>query len=169
MTESRDALAAACDPFVHALADCQCTRIGRGSRVWQFTVVLSGAVIGENCNINSHCFIENDVVIGNHVTVKCGNYLWDGLTLEDQVFIGPNVSFANDKYPRSKQYPASFARTVVRRGASIGAGAVILPGITIGEGALVGAGALVAKDVPAGSVIRGDYARQVYPATAPGR
>lgn len=151
-------------PYVHALADCQCTAIGPGTRVWQFTVVLAGARIGAHCNINSHCFIENDVVIGDSVTVKCGNYLWDGLTLEDQVFIGPNVTFANDPYPRSKQYPEAFARTVVKKGASIGAGAVILPGLTIGEGAMVGAGAVVAKDVPPHSVVRGDYARHVYAA-----
>jgi UDP-2-acetamido-3-amino-2,3-dideoxy-glucuronate N-acetyltransferase len=149
--------------FVHRLADCQSTQIGLGSKVWQFTVVLPGAVIGANCNVNSHCFVENDVVLGDNVTIKCGNYLWDGLTLEDGVFIGPNVTFANDRYPRSKQYPDVFARTVVKKGASIGAAAVILPGITIGEGAMVGAGALVAKDVPAHSVVRGDYARHVYP------
>jgi len=130
--------------------------------VWQFTVVLPGAQIGANCNLNSHCFVENDVVLGDNVTIKCGNYLWDGLTLEDNVFVGPNVTFSNDKYPRSKQYPEAFARTVVKQGASIGAGAVILPGITIGEGALVGAGAIVAKDVPAHSVVRSDYSRLVY-------
>jgi acetyltransferase-like isoleucine patch superfamily enzyme len=152
----------AADPFVHALADCQSTRIGPGSRVWQFTVVLPGAVIGANCNLNSHCFVENDVVLGDNVTLKCGNYIWDGITLEDNVFVGPNVTFANDKYPRSKQYPEAFARTVVKKGASIGAAAVILPGVTIGEGAMVGAGALVAKDVPPHSVVRGDYSRLVY-------
>ena len=149
--------------FVHNLADCQSTHIGPDSKVWQFSVVLPGAVIGANCNVNSHCFIENDVVLGDNVTIKCGNYLWDGLTLEDNVFVGPNVTFANDRYPRSKQYPEAFVRTVVKKGASIGAAAVILPGVTIGEGAMVGAGALVAKDVPAHSVVRGDYARNVYP------
>lgn len=152
----------AAEPFVHRLADCLCSAIGAGSKVWQFTVVLAGARIGADCNINSHCFIENDVVIGDNVTVKCGNYLWDGLTLEDDVFIGPNVTFANDAYPRSKQYPEAFARTLVKKGASIGAGAVILPGLTIGEGAMVGAGAVIAKDVPDHSVVRGDYARHVY-------
>jgi acetyltransferase-like isoleucine patch superfamily enzyme len=149
-------------PFIHALADCQSTHIGAGSKVWQFTVVLPGAVIGAHCNLNSHCFVENDVVLGDKVTIKCGNYLWDGLTLEDDVFVGPNVTFSNDKYPRSKQYPEAFVRTVVKKGASIGAGAVILPGITIGEGAMVGAGAIVAKDVPAHSVVRSDYSRLVY-------
>jgi acetyltransferase-like isoleucine patch superfamily enzyme len=149
--------------YVHPLADCQSKNLGADTKVWQFTVVLPRAVIGANCNINSHCFIENDVQIGDNVTVKCGNYLWDGLTLEHDVFVGPNVTFANDAYPRSKQYPAAFARTVVKKGASIGAAAVILPGITIGEGAMVGAGAVVTKDVPAHSVVRGEYARHVYP------
>lgn len=153
-------------PFIHKLADCQSTRLGPGTRVWQFTVVLPRAVIGAHCNINSHCFIENDVTLGDEVTVKCGNYLWDGLTVEDKVFIGPNVTFANDKYPRSKQYPEAFARTVLKKGASIGAGAVILPGLTIGEGAMVGAGAVVTKDVPPHAVVRGDYARLVYTAKA---
>lgn len=150
------------ESFVHKLADCQSSALGPGTKVWQFTVVLPGAVIGAHCNLNSHCFVENDVVLGDNVTVKCGNYLWDGFTAEDNVFIGPNVTFANDRYPRSKQYPQAFARTVLKKGASIGAGAVILPGLTIGEGALVGAGAVVTKDVPAHSVVRGDYARLVY-------
>lgn len=154
-------------PYVHPLADCQCTALGAGSRVWQFTVVLAGARIGADTNINSHCFIENDVVVGDRVTVKCGNYLWDGVTLEDDVFVGPNVTFSNDRYPRSKHYPDAFARTVVKQGASIGAGAVILPGLVIGEGAMVGAGAIVAKDVPAHAVVRGDYARHVYQRQAP--
>ena len=145
--------------FVHSLADCQCKQIGPGSRVWQFTVVLPGARIGSNCNINSHCFVESDVVIGNNVTVKCGVYLWDGLTLEDDVFIGPNVTFTNDKNPRSKHFPESFLKTIVRRGASIGAGAVILPGLTIGAGAMVGAGAVVTHDVPDGALVYGDAAR----------
>jgi UDP-2-acetamido-3-amino-2,3-dideoxy-glucuronate N-acetyltransferase len=162
-TPSSTGQSPAAAPFVHALADCQATRLGAGTRVWQFTVVLPGATIGADCNLNSHCFVENDVVLGDRVTVKCGNYLWDGLTLEDDVFVGPNVTFANDPFPRSKQYPEAFARTVVKKGASIGAAAVILPGVTIGEGAMVGAGAIVTKDVPAHCVVRGDYARHVYP------
>jgi acetyltransferase-like isoleucine patch superfamily enzyme len=145
--------------FVHRLADCQSTQIGPGSRVWQFSVVLKGARIGSNCNINSHCFIEDDVVVGDNVTVKCGVYLWNGVTLEDDVFVGPNVTFTNDKTPRSKHYPDSFLRTLVRRGASIGAGAVILPGLTIGAGAMVGAGAVVTKNVPDGALVHGDAAR----------
>jgi len=144
--------------FIHTLSDCQSNRIGSGTRIWQFTVVLERAVIGCNCNINSHCFIENDVVVGNNVTVKCGVYLWDGITLEDDVMVGPNVTFTNDKTPRSKQ-AYMLLRTIVRKGASIGAGAVILPGLTIGERAIVGAGAVVTRDVPDGGTVYGDAAR----------
>jgi UDP-2-acetamido-3-amino-2,3-dideoxy-glucuronate N-acetyltransferase len=145
--------------FVHTLADCQSSHIGTGTRIWQFCVVLPGAVIGRNCNVNSHCFIENDVVIGNNVTVKCGVYLWDGMRIEDDVFIGPNATFTNDRFPRSKQRPEKFLQTVLRRGASIGAGAVIAPGLTIGELTMIGAGAVVTKDVPARTVIYGTASR----------
>jgi len=145
--------------FVHALADCQSKHIGEGSRVWQFSVVLAGAVIGRDCNINSHCFIENDVILGDSVTVKCGVYLWDGCRIGDRVFIGPNVTFTNDKQPRSKVYPDAFLPTVVMAGASIGGGAVILPGLTIGRGAMIGAGAIVTRDVPDHAVVYGDAAR----------
>lgn len=148
------------EPSIHRLSDCQSSNIGDGTRVWQFTVVLPGAKIGRDCNINAHCFIENDVVVGDNVTVKCGVYLWDGITLEDSVFVGPNATFTNDKKPRSKVYPDKFLRTVVKRGASIGAGAVILPGLTIGEGAMIGAGAVVTKDVPAGATVYGVPAEQ---------
>jgi UDP-2-acetamido-3-amino-2,3-dideoxy-glucuronate N-acetyltransferase len=146
-------------PFVHPLADCQSQRIGRNTRIWQFTVVLPGAVIGDGCNINSHCFVENDVVVGDNVTVKCGNYLWDGLTLEDGAFIGPNVTFTNDKYPVSGNRNYLRRSCTVKAGASIGGGAVILPGITIGAGATVGAGAVVTHDVPAGATVIGNPAR----------
>ena len=147
--------------FVHPLADVQTDKIGADSKIWQFGVVLSGATIGRNCNVSAQCLIENDVVLGDNVTVKCGNYLWDGLRIEDNVFIGPNVTFTNDKYPRSKQYPESFIPTIIKRGASIGGGATILPGITIGECAMIGAGSVVTKDVPAGSTVVGSPARIV--------
>lgn len=147
------------DFFVHDLADVQTDRIGTGTTIWQFCVVLKGAVIGRNVNICSHCFIENYVEIGDDVTVKNGVSLYDGITLENQVFVGPNVTFTNDKVPRSKEHPDSFPRTCVSQGASIGGGAVILPGLTIGSGALIGAGAVVTKDVPAGAVIYGPAAK----------
>lgn len=145
--------------FVHALADCQSTDIGEQSNIWQFTVILPNAAIGSNCNINSHCFIENDVTIGNNVTIKCGVYLWDGIRIEDNVFIGPNATFTNDKTPRSKVYPEQFLKTHIMEGASIGAGAVLLPGICIGRRAMIGAGAVVTRDVPDDGVIYGDGAR----------
>ncbi len=148
--------------FINSLADCQSKHIGEGSTIWQFTVVLPGARVGKNCNINSHCFIENDVVIGNNVTVKCGVYLWDGITVEDNVFIGPNVTFTNDKQPVSKKYPEKFLPTLLMKGASIGAGAVILPGLQIGRNALVGAGAIVTRDVPDNGIVYGNPARLKY-------
>lgn len=133
--------------MIHPLSDVQSKTIGNNTNIWQFCVVLPNAVIGENCNICSHCFIENDVKIGNNVTIKCGVQVWDGITIEDDVFIGANVSFTNDKYPHSKQYPRTFAKTLIKKGASIGAGAVILPGVTIGKNAMIAAGAVVTKDV----------------------
>lgn len=133
--------------------------IGANTRVWGFTHLLAGAQVGCDCNICEQVFIEGDVVIGNRVTVKCGVQLWDGLRVEDDVFIGPNVTFTNDPFPRSKQYPAEFMKTVVKKGASIGGGAAILPGLTIGEGAMVGAGAVVTKSVPPGAVVVGNPAR----------
>ena len=146
--------------MIHPLADCQAT-VPESTRIWQFCVVLPEAEIGENCNVCSHCFIENDVKIGNNVTIKCGVQLWDGLRVEDDVFIGANVSFTNDRYPRSKQYPARFEKTVVRQGASIGAGSVVLCGVEIGEKAMIGAGSVVTKDVPAGELWLGNPARFV--------
>lgn len=148
-------------PSIHPIADVQSKSIGKRSRVWQFCVVLPGAKIGEDCNICSHCFLENRVVVGDRVTIKSGVQLWDGITLEDDVFVGPNVSFSNDPFPRSRQYPESYSETIVKRNASIGAGAVILPGITVGEFAMVGAGAVVTKDVPPRAIVVGNPARMI--------
>ena len=144
--------------MIHPFSDCQAS-IPESTNVWQFCVVLPKAQIGENCNICSHCFVENDVVVGNNVTVKCGVHLWDGLRLEDNVFIGPNVSFTNDRYPRSKNENWILEETVVKQGASIGAGATILCGIEIGENAMIGAGSVVSKNVPAGELWMGNPAR----------
>lgn len=143
-------------PFLHPLSDVMSSNIGQKTKVWQFSVVLPKAVIGENCNICAHTMIENDVIIGNNVTIKSGVYVWDGITLEDNVFIGPCVAFTNDKTPRSKQYPNVFPKTIVEKGASIGANATILPGIRIGQNALIGAGAVITKDVPANAVVVGN-------------
>lgn len=146
-------------PFIHEKADVQTAHIGEGTKIWQYSVILQNAQIGSNCNINAQCFIENDVILGNNVTVKCGVQLWDGITIEDNVFIGPNATFTNDKYPRSKVYPEQFIRTLVKKGASIGANATILCGVTIGEYAMIGAGSVVTKDVPAGELWYGNPAR----------
>lgn len=147
--------------MIHNLADVQTEHIGKDTNVWQFTVILPKAKIGSNCNICANVFIENDVTIGNNVTVKCGVQLWDGVTVEDDAFIGPNVTFTNDLYPRSKKYPGKFYKTVVKKGASIGANATIICGITIGENAMIGAGSVVTKDVPAGELWIGNPARFV--------
>lgn len=146
---------------IHKLSDVQSRNIGNGTRVWQYSVILSGAVIGQDCNICAHTLIENDVVLGDRVTVKSGVYIWDGITIENDVFIGPNVTFTNDKYPRSKQYPNEFLRTKILNGASIGANATILPGIILGEGCIVGAGAVVTKDVKAHSLVVGNPAKEI--------
>jgi len=143
------------------MADVQSESIGLGTSIWQFCVVLPEAQIGNECNICSHCFIENDVIVGDRVTVKCGVQLWDGLRVEDDVFIGPNVTFTNDMQPRSKQYPEVFYQTIIREGASIGANATILPGIEIGQGAMVGAGAVVTKSVAAGLTVVGNPAKEI--------
>lgn len=144
--------------LVHPTADVQSAAIGEGTRVWQFCVILPGAKIGRGCNICAHVLIESDVQVGDNVTVKSGVQLWDGVTLEDDVFVGPNVAFTNDLRPRSKQYPERFARTIVKRGASIGANATILPGVTIGEQAMVGAGAVVTRPVPDYATVVGNPA-----------
>ena len=145
--------------MIHPTAEVAAKKLGKDCRVWQATIILEGAAIGDDVNICSHCFIENEVVIGNRVTIKAGVQLWDGVSLEDDVFIGPNVTFTNDKYPRSKVYPEQYARTRVKRGASIGGGAVLLPGITIGENAMVAAGAVVTQSVPPHAIVKGNPAR----------
>lgn len=147
--------------FRHPAAIIETDAIGDGTRVWAFAHILPGARIGDRCNICDHTFIENDVVVGDRVTVKCGVQLWDGVTLEDDVFVGPNATFTNDPFPRSGQHQTSVVRTRVRRGASIGANATILPGVTIGERAMVGSGAVVTRSVPAGAIVTGNPARVV--------
>lgn len=145
--------------FIHSHALCESERVGDRTRIWAFAHVLPGAVIGEDCNICDGVFVENDVVIGDRVTVKCGVQIWDGITLESDVFVGPNATFTNDLFPRSKQYPESFGRTLVQSGASIGANATILPGLTIGSGAMIGAGSVVTRDVPQNAIVVGNPAR----------
>jgi acetyltransferase-like isoleucine patch superfamily enzyme len=141
----------------HAIVEPGAT-VGAGTRVWAFTHILGGARVGEDCNLCDGVFVENEVVVGNRVTVKNGVQLWDGVTLEDDVFVGPNVTFTNDPFPRSKQ-SFQLARTLVKRGASIGANSTILPGLVIGESAMVGAGSVVTSDVPARAIVVGNPAR----------
>lgn len=144
--------------FVHERGICESAQVGDGTRIGAFAHVLSGARIGTNCNICDHVFVENDVVVGDDVTIKSGVQLWDGVRLGNRVFVGPNATFTNDPFPRSKQYPDEFRVTTVEDGASIGANATILPGITIGRQAMVGAGAVVTKSVPANAVVVGNPA-----------
>lgn len=145
--------------YAHPQALCETKNVGNNTRVWAFTHILPNAVIGDDCNICDHVFIENDVKIGHRVTIKCGVQLWDGTVIEDDVFIGPNATFTNDMFPRSKMYPETFLRTLVKKGASIGANATILPGLIIGENAMVGAGAVVTKSVPDFAIVMGNPAR----------
>ena len=145
--------------MIHSTAEVQSTNIGSNTFIWQFCIVLKGATIGEQCNINSHVFIENDVIIGNNVTVKSGVQLWDGLRVADNVFIGPNVTFTNDMVPRSKSYPTSFLQTKICKGASIGANATIIAGNEIGAFAFIGAGSLITKNIPDNTVWYGNPAR----------
>jgi UDP-2-acetamido-3-amino-2,3-dideoxy-glucuronate N-acetyltransferase len=146
--------------FIHERALVESDSIGSGTRIWAFAHVMPGAVIGSDCNICDHTFVEGGALIGDRVTVKSGVYLWDGVRIGDDVFLGPQATFTNDLFPRSRQ-PFELAETVVQHGASIGAAAVILAGVTIGERAMVGAGAVVTKDVPALAVVVGNPARVV--------
>ena len=145
--------------FIHPTALVENSEIGARTRVYAFVHILPGAVIGADCNINDHCFVEGDVVIGDRVTVKCGNYLWDGLRVEDDAFLGPNVVYTNDIFPRSKRYPGKFQQIRIRKGASLGANSVLKGGITIGQYAMVGMGSVVTRDVPDHALVYGNPAR----------
>jgi acetyltransferase-like isoleucine patch superfamily enzyme len=147
--------------YVHPQALCESTQVGAGSRVWAFAHILPGAVVGDDCNVCDGVFIENDVVVGDRVTIKCGVQLWDGLRVGDDVFIGPNATFTNDRFPRSKHTPAEFLVTEIHDGVSIGANATVLPGVVIGRMAMVGAGAVVTADVPANAKVVGNPGRIV--------
>ncbi|MGY2182701.1 acyltransferase [Pseudomonas agarici] len=147
--------------FVHERAICESKNIGGGTNIWAFSHILKNAVIGSECNICDHVFIENDVLIGNRVTIKCGVQIWDGITIEDDVFIGPNVTFTNDMFPRSKIYPEKFLRITVKKGASLGANCTILPGIIIGKNSMVGAGSVVTKNVPDNTLVFGNPAKKI--------
>jgi UDP-2-acetamido-3-amino-2,3-dideoxy-glucuronate N-acetyltransferase len=152
-------------PFIHPHALVESEHIGPGTRIWAFVHVLRGAVIGANCNICDFTYIDEDVVIGDRVTLKGQMAVIDGMRIEDDVFIGPNATFVNDRFPRSRQRSWHCERMVIERGASIGGGATVLPGVTVGEGAMVGAGAVVTEDVPPFTVVVGNPARVVRKVT----
>jgi UDP-2-acetamido-3-amino-2,3-dideoxy-glucuronate N-acetyltransferase len=156
--------------FVHPTALVETEEVGEGTHVWAYAHIMEDAWIGKNCNVGDHCFIESRVVVGDNVTLKNGNMLFEGVTIQDGVFVGPHVFFTNDLYPRSARLPQARLRysdkmwllpTLVRQGASLGAGAVLLPGITVGEYAMVGAGAVVTKDIPPYALVRGNPARAI--------
>lgn len=144
--------------YFHPSSLCESSDIGDGTRVWAFAHILPGAKIGRECNICDGVFIENDVVVGDRVTVKCGVQLWDGVRLGNDVFVGPNATFTNDRFPRSRQQPEAFLETVIGDGASIGANATVLPGIRIGAGAMIGAGAVITRSVPPNAIVVGNPA-----------
>ena len=143
--------------MVHPLSDCKCKNIPESTNIWQFCVVFPNAKIGKNCNHN--CLIENEVVIGDNCTIKCGVQLWDGIELEDNVMIGANCTFTNDLYPRAKNKDWKLLKTKICKGASVGAGSVILPGLTIGSHAMIGAGSVVTKDIPRNTLWMGNPAQ----------
>lgn len=143
--------------MIHHLSDVQTSSIGENTNIWQFCVILKGALIGANCNVCANCLIEGDVIIGDNVTIKCGVQVWDGMRIEDDVFIGPNVTFCNDRYPKSRAKDWQCEPVIIKKGASIGGNATILPGVVIGENALIGAGSIVTKDVAANQKVIGKY------------
>jgi UDP-2-acetamido-3-amino-2,3-dideoxy-glucuronate N-acetyltransferase len=143
---------------IHPTSDVLSTSIGEGTVIWQYAVILQGAVIGKNCNINCHTFIENDVIIGDNVTVKSGTFIWDAIRIADDVFIGPNVVFTNDIRPRSKQR-VDYPITSINKGASIGANSTILAGVTIGKYAMTGIASVVTRNVPDYALVYGNPAR----------
>lgn len=154
--------------MIHELTDCKSTHIGKDTNIWQYCVIFPDAKIGDNCNICANVLIENDVAVGNNVTVKSGVQLWDGITVEDNVFIGSNVTFTNDLFPRSKVHPKEYLKTIIKKGASIGANSTIVCGHTIGENAMIGAGSVVTHDVPAGELWYGNPARCIRKLTGQG-
>ena len=145
--------------YLDPLSEVQSCNIGQGTKIWQWVLILKGAKVGKDCNVCAHSLIEEDVIVGDEVTIKSGVYLWNGLRVGDKVFIGPNATFTNDKYPRSKERPDCFQKTILGHGCSIGANATILCGIEIGENSVIGAGSVVTRNVPPNSKVYGNPAR----------
>lgn len=146
--------------YCHPHSLVETANVGSATRIWAFVHILRGAIIGDNCNICDHCFIENDVTIGDNVTIKCGVYLWDGIKLENDVFVGPNVVFTNDVRPRSKNSAYELKHILVKKGASLGANSTILAGVIVGKYALIGIGSVVTRDVPDFALVYGNPAKQ---------
>jgi acetyltransferase-like isoleucine patch superfamily enzyme len=149
--------------FVHERALCESDDVGPRTRVWAFAHVMKGAVVGADCNLGDHAFVESGARIGDRVTVKNAVLIWDKVVVEDDVFLGPNMVFTNDMNPRAafKKPASEFLPTLVKRGVSIGANATIVCGLTIGENAFVGAGTVVIHDVPAYALVVGNPAHQI--------
>ncbi len=145
--------------FKHPVSQVDSDLIGNDTKIWQYVVVLKGAQIGANCNICSHCFIEDKVIIGNNVTIKAGIYLWNGVEIKDDAFIGPNVVFTNDLFPRSKQFKEP-TKTIIEHGASVGANSTILTGVTIGQYAMTGIASVVTKNLKSYGLYYGNPAKQ---------
>lgn len=149
------------DIFSHPQALVESSAIGKGTKIFAFSHVMNGAVIGEACKIANSVFVEAGAVLGNRITVKNGISIWDGVTIEDDVFLGPHAIFTNVMSPRAfiKRKKEEFSKTLVKKGATIGAGAVIVCGHTVGAYAFVAAGAVVTRDVPDYGLVKGNPAR----------
>jgi acetyltransferase-like isoleucine patch superfamily enzyme len=144
--------------YIHPKAIVETKKIGEGTKIWAFSHILPGTSIGKSVNIAEHCFVENNVKIGNDVTIKCGVFIWDGIIIEDHVMLGPSATLTNDLYPRSKNVNYKQLNTIFKKGCSIGANATILAGVKIGEYSMVGAGAVVTKDIPDFAIVYGNPA-----------
>lgn len=151
------------DFFAHSTALVESDEIGAGTRIWAFVHVMEGAVVGKDCKIGDHAFIESGASLGDRVTVKNGCLIWHGVHIGDDVFVGPNVVFTNDMRPRVRHQTTAddWLDTEVAERASLGANSTILSGIRIGRNALVGAGSVVTKDVPDHAIVVGNPARRV--------
>lgn len=145
--------------MIHDSAICETLKVGEGTRIWAFVHILPGATIGKDCNICDFVFIENNVLIGDRTTIKSGVQIWDGVTIGSDVFVGPNVTFTNDKHPVSNNKDFKLLNTVIEDGVSIGANSTILPGVNVGARAVIGAGSVVTRDVLPNTTVFGNPAR----------
>jgi len=149
--------------FVHEKALCESDQVGARTRIWPFAHVMAGAVVGHDCNICGHAFIESGAVVGNRVTIKNNVMVWNRVTIEDDVFLGPGAILTNDRFPRAgvRTVPVELMPTLIKTGATIGAGAVVRCGATIGAHAFVGAGSVVLNDVVAYALVVGNPIRRI--------